>query len=233
VGLSAFAHKAGLHSNAVLKTPLSYEHLKPEWIGNQRRILVSEQAGLAAVVAKAQQFGIKLEKDAPLTRQIVERIKQMEAQGYLFEAADASLHILLRRMQGTYRPFFELEKYHVNVERRDTGGTLAEAAVKVKIRGASQHMVAEGDGPVNALDSALRKALSDAFPALKQTHLVDFKVRVLQSKDGTGGRVRVMMETTDGKDTWGTVGVHENIIEACWEALTDSLEYKLLKDKTK
>ncbi len=233
VGFSAFAHKAGVHSHAVTKTPLSYEHVRPETVGNARRVLISEQAGAASVLTKAQQFGYKLEKDSPQTRQVIEKVKQLELQGYQFEGADASFQLLLRKVMGTHRRFFELESYHVTASRRGPENPLAEATIKVTVKGERRHTVAEGNGPVNALDNALRKALADFYPGLARTHLVDFKVRVLNAKEATASRVRVLMETSDGGETWCTVGVHENIIEACWEALVDSLEYKLLKDKAK
>ncbi len=230
-GLSAFAHKAGIHVDAMVKEPRSYEHLKPEMVGNERRILASEQAGKATVLSKAKEFGLKL-KGPDAARGIIARVKDLELQGYQFEGADASFELMARRFTGQHRRFFELESYHVSMERRAEIEP-AQATVKLKVKGRSQHTVAEGNGPVNALDQALRDALINFYPSLKSTKLVDFKVRVLQSKGGTGARVRVLMETSDGKATWNTVGVHENIIEASWEALVDSVEYKLLKDKAK
>jgi 2-isopropylmalate synthase len=230
VGMSAFAHKSGVHIDAVLKESSSYEHVRPELVGNERRFLASEQAGKATMARKFLDFKIKAGPEQ--AREIITLVKQREFDGYLYEGAEASLELLMRNHLGRSGGYFELESYHVSVERR---GAIepAEATVKLKVKGERQYTVAEGNGPVNALDTALRRALVPHFPGLKNTELVDFKVRVLQSSGGTGAKVRVLMETTDGKKTWNTVGVHENIIEASWEALVDSVEYKLMKDGVK
>jgi len=230
VGLSAFAHKGGMHIDAMLKDSRSYEHLKPEWVGNERRLLASEQAGRATIARKFKDFRIKAGVER--AHEMIALVKQREFLGYQYEGAEASLELLMRKHLGQSGRYFELESYHVSVESRGAVEP-AEATVKIRVKGDRQHTVAEGNGPVNALDCALRQALTPYYPSLKHTELVDFKVRVLQSSGGTGAKVRVLMETTDGKKTWNTVGVHENIIEASWEALVDSVEYKLLKDKVR
>jgi 2-isopropylmalate synthase len=228
VGLSAFAHKAGVHIDAVLKDSRSYEHIQPEQVGNERRLLASEQAGKATILSKARKYGVKL-KGHDSARDIIARIKELEHQGYQFEGADASFELLMRQHLGQRKPYFKLESYRVEVEK--TGEQeRARATVLLLVKGSRQHTTAEGNGPVNALDQALRKALIPFYPGVKATRLIDYKVRVLQSRGGSAAKVRVLMETTDGKMTWNTVGVHENIIEASWEALVDSVEYKLLKD---
>jgi 2-isopropylmalate synthase len=231
VGLSSFAHKSGTHADAVFKDSRSYEHLPPERVGNRRRILISDQAGRSSVIQRAAAYGIKLEKDSAHAREVIERVKQLEHEGYQFEGADASFRLLLDKVLGRRKSWFDLDHYTVAVKRfKDTSqGVMCEATVKVMVAGQVRHTAAEGHGPVNALDNALRQALEAFYPKLKGTRLTDYKVRVLQGKDGTGSKVRVLMETTDGKDSWFTVGVHENILEASWEALVDSLEYKLMR----
>jgi len=231
VGLSSFAHKSGTHADAVIKDSRSYEHLPPERVGNHRRILISDQAGRSSVIQRAAAYGIKLEKDSAHAREVIERVKQLEHEGYQFEGADASFRLLLDKVMGRRRSWFDLDHYTVAVKRfKDTSqGVMCEATVKVMVAGQVRHTAAEGQGPVNALDNALRQALESFYPKLKGTRLTDYKVRVLQGKSGTGSKVRVLMETTDGKDNWFTVGVHENILEASWEALVDSLEYKLMR----
>lgn len=229
-GLSAFAHKSGVHIDAVLKESRSYEHLKPELVGNERRFLASEQAGKATIERKFKDF--KINAGTEQAKEIIALVKQREFDGYQYEGAEASLELLMRKHLGRSGRYFELESYHVSVESRGSVEP-AEATVKIVVKGERHHTVAEGNGPVNALDTALRQALSPYFKSLKNTELIDFKVRVLQSSGGSGAKVRVLMETTDGKRTWNTVGVHENIIEASWEALVDSVEYKLLKDGVK
>lgn len=230
VGLSAFAHKAGMHIDAVLKESKSYEHLTPALVGNERRFLASEQAGKATIARKFKDF--RIQAGVEEARGIMALVKQKELEGYQYEGAEASLELLMRSYLGKRHDFFELESYHVSVERRAKEES-AEATLKLTVKGVKEHTVAEGNGPVNALDSALRKALSTHFPSLRKTELVDFKVRVLQSSLGTGAKVRVLMETSDGTRIWNTVGVHENIIEASWEALVDSVKYKLMKDGVK
>lgn len=230
VGKSAYAHKGGLHINAILKDLQTYEHLNPEFVGNQRRLLVSEQAGKSTVVNFAKQIGIsKLSDNKEQTEKILKRLKQLEYQGYQFEGADASFELLIRENTEKYKRAFELEGFKVLVEKRSNDSMYSEATIKIKVDKCSEHMTAEGDGPVNALDNALRKTLLKFYPILNEVHLTDYKVRVLDAKQGTGAGVRVLLQTTDGKKSWGTVGVSTNVIQASWEALVDSLEYKLLE----
>ncbi|HUG90484.1 MAG TPA: citramalate synthase [Planctomycetaceae bacterium] len=228
VGTSAFAHKGGMHVHAVNRVAASYEHLPPEAVGNRRRILVSELSGRSNIVAKTTKY--RLNTDDDLMRRILERVQDLENEGYQFEAAEASFDLLVKKVAGTYEPKFQRVHYRVNVETDDRRVPETEATVKLEVAGRTEHVVAEGDGPVNALDTALRKALTPAYPSLAEMHLVDYKVRVINSAQGTAARVRVVIESTDGQDVWSTVGVSENIIEASWLALVDSVEYKLFKD---
>jgi len=230
VGISAFAHKGGVHVNAVMKNPVSYEHINPARIGNKRRFLVSELSGRSNILIKAKELELDLKKETPQTRKILELVQDLEHRGYQFEAAEASFELLMNKALGKYKKFFKLEGFRVTVERKNDK-LVSEAAIKLKVGKVVEHAVAEGDGPVNALDMALRKALSEFYPTLAQMHLSDFKVRVLNAEAGTAAKVRVLIESRDAKDSWSTVGVHENIIEASWHALADSVEYKLLKDK--
>jgi 2-isopropylmalate synthase len=227
VGTSAFAHKGGMHVHAIAKAAHSYEHIHPESVGNERRILISELSGRASVAALASEPEIM--QDRGLMDRILRRVVELENQGYQFEAALASFELLVQRCQGKYQPHFELLKYHVTIERPESepANPVTEATVKLRVQGQIRHEVAEGDGPVNALDAALRKALADAFPALATMRLVDYRVRVVNEEAGTAARIRVVIESTDGKNTWGTVGVSENIIEASWLALVDAIEYRL------
>jgi 2-isopropylmalate synthase len=229
VGQSAFAHKGGMHVHAVAKAVSSYEHLDPELVGNERRILVSELSGRSNIVALTTKHN--LQHDRALMDKILAQVVAMENQGYQFEAAGASFDLLVKRCAGTFEPHFERLKYHVEVEVDPCGEVLTEATVKLRVAGELRHEVAEGDGPVNALDAALRKALNGAFPNLRDMRLVDYRVRVVNSEAGTAARIRVMIESADRKDVWGTVGVSENIIEASWIALADAIEYKLYKDQ--
>lgn len=230
VGMNAFAHKGGLHVDAVRKTPVSYEHVEPVLVGNERRIIISEQAGVASVLFKSSEMGIKLKPGSGDAQRIIEQIKQLEHGGYKFEGADASFRLLVERQLKQRRPYYDLEGFRVIVERREDK-LVSEATIKLRVRGTLVHTAAEGDGPVNAMDTALRKALESYYPNLKKMHLVDFKVRVLESKSGTGGKVRVFIESRDEKMAWGTIGVSTNIIEASWEALSDSIEFKLNCDR--
>lgn len=230
VGNDAFAHKGGLHVDAVRKNPVSYEHIEPTRVGNQRRIIISEQAGVASVVFKAEQMGIRLDPGTEEAKAIIEKIKMLEHDGYKFEGADASFRLLVEKHRRRRPGFFELGSFRVSVERRGSE-LISEATIKLKVDGKPIHTAAEGDGPVNALDSALRKALEPYYPSLKKMHLVDFKVRVLDSKAGTEAKVRVYIESQDDRRAWGTIGVSTNIIEASWEALVDSVEYKLHSDR--
>jgi len=228
VGESAFAHKAGLHVDALRKDKRTYEHIDPALIGNERRFLISELSGKSNVLAELEKA--KIAQDKKLAKEILNRIQQLEHEGYQFEAANASFDLLVKKIMGTYKPSFELLKYYVTTERRTSGEIVNEATVKLKVSGKIQHVVGEGDGPVNALDDALRKALENIYPAIKDVHLIDYKVRVVNARAGTAARVRVIIESRDKTSIWGTVGVSENIIEASWLALVDSVEYKLQKE---
>lgn len=233
VGDSAFAHKGGMHVNAVKKVSASFEHISPEIVGNQRRILVSELSGASNIHLKAREFGLDLEDKTEKTREIVAQLKNMESEGYEFEAAEGSLKLFLSKYLERHSAFFELEGFRVITEKRGRSKSKSEATIKIIVNGVAEHTAAEGDGPVNALDSALRKALKEFYPGVSDIKLVDYKVRVLDTKAGTGAKVRVLIESSDKEDYWATVGVSENIIEASWEALVDSVEYKLLKDEHK
>jgi 2-isopropylmalate synthase len=230
VGASAFAHKGGVHVNAVLKNPLSYEHIDPGSVGNQRRILVSELSGRSSLVSKARELEIGLAKDTPQAKRLLLRLQDLEHSGYHFEAADGSLQLLIKRELQKLEPFFSLESFRIVTEKRQRRST-SEATIKLRVKGQTEHAAAEGDGPVNALDNAIRKALLPFYPSLAGMHLTDFKVRVLDEKAGTAAKVRVLIQSQDEHDSWGTVGVSENIIEASWQALVDSIEYKLLKER--
>ncbi|MFH1856663.1 MAG: citramalate synthase [Candidatus Omnitrophota bacterium] len=235
VGSSAFAHKAGVHVDAVMKKREAYEHIDPDDVGNTRRFLISELAGKSTVLMKAKSLNLDLSKDTPQTRKILDLLQDMEHKGYHFEAADASFEILMHKALGKYKSFFDLESFKLVIEKRVDSKTrepklFSEASIKVRVNDIIEHTVAEGDGPINALDNALRKALKDFFPALSEMHLSDFKVRVLDEKAGTAAKVRVLIQSQDKTDSWSTIGVSENIIEASWQALADSVEYKLFKD---
>ncbi|MCH2439078.1 MAG: citramalate synthase [Acidimicrobiales bacterium] len=236
VGTTAFAHKAGLHTSAILRRSDAYEHIDPELVGNGTRFLVSEMSGRSTIELKANQLGIHL--DGEVLGEIVETLKELEYAGYHFEAADASLELLMRAASGWSHDYFTLESFSVNVGHRSGSGSRAwndvavqvetEATVKVHVGGERVVATGEGNGPVNALDSALRKALGDRFPELERLHLTDFKVRVLEARQGTGAVTRVLIDTTNGERTWTTIGVSENIIEASWQALVDSLVFGIL-----
>ncbi len=231
VGDSAFAHKAGMHVSAVLKHPETYEHVAPEQVGNRRRVLVSELAGKSNILWKAQEYGLDLGKDTPETRRILETLKALEDQGYLFEGAEASFELLMERALGRHRSWFELEGYRVTVEaRQGDREPFAEATVRLRVKGIAEHTAAAGNGPVNALDHALRKALEEFYPHLREMRLLDYKVRILDESSGTAAKTRVLITSGDGEETWGTVGVAHNIIDASWQALVDSIEYKLRRD---
>lgn len=233
IGHSAFAHKGGMHIDAMLKNPLAYEHIDPASVGNHRRFLTSDLAGKMPIVLKAEKLNVKLDKKSPEAQQLMTALQEKERAGYQFEAADASFELFLKRALKKYTPFFKLEGFKTASEKRFDGQVFAEASIRVNVNGESHYSASEGDGPVDALDKALRKALVRFYPALDEMRLVDYKVRVLDSKEGAAAKVRVLIESQDSTDSWTTVGVHENIIEASWEALIDSIEYKLLKDKVK
>jgi 2-isopropylmalate synthase len=229
VGESAFAHKGGLHIDAIQKNKRSYEHIDPELVGNERRFLLSELSGSSNVLAKLESK--QLVTDKKLARKILKEVQDMENEGYQFEAAEASFELMVKKALGMYEPCFNLEKYHVNVERNTSGELVTEATIKLTVDGIVEHVVSEGDGPVNALDGALRKSLERFYPGLNDMHLIDYKVRVVNARAGTAARVRVIIQSRDHEAIWGTVGVSENIIDASWKALVDSVEYKLIKDK--
>jgi len=234
VGESAFAHKAGLHVSAIAKRPDAYEHVPPASVGNGTRFLVSELAGKSTVVLKAKELGIEL--DGPQVNDVVDQLKTKEHEGYHFEVADASLELLMRRATGWRQPWFEVESFRVITDdlaaEASPGGVSTEATIKVHVDGERVVATAEGNGPVNALDGALRSALGGRFPALERVHLTDYKVRVLDTAKGTGAVTRVLIDSTNGDRTWTTIGVSENIIEASWQAMYDSIVYGLLLDST-
>ena len=227
VGDSAFAHKGGVHVSAVEREPRTYEHVPPESVGNRRRVLVSDLSGRANLHAKARELGL----DLPEGSRVLEELKRLEHNGYEFEAAEASFELLVRRLDGTHRPFFELLGFRVIDEHRGDEMPLSEATVRLRVGGRVEHTAASGTGPVNALDQALRRALEKFYPALAEVRLADYKVRVRRgSLSGTASLVRVLITSGDRGAQWGTVGVSSNIVEASWRALVDSVEYKLLKD---
>jgi 2-isopropylmalate synthase len=229
VGASAFAHKGGMHTHAVARNTASYEHIDPAAVGNERRILVSELSGKATILAKTARYA--LADNTGLMTEILGAVQDLEHDGYEFEAAEASFDLLVRRAAGLYRPKFERLAYRVNVEAGPQGQPVTEATVKVRVGDRVMHTASEGDGPVNALDGALRKALLPDYPRLAELHLEDYKVRVVNARAETAARVRVVIEWRDGEAVWGTVGVSENIIEASWQALGDAVEFKLFKDE--
>lgn len=225
VGTSAFAHKGGMHVHAVAKATESYEHIPPESVGNARRILVSELSGRSNIAALVHRPDVK--NDRALLDRVLAEVCRLENEGWQFEAAGASFDLLVDRIAGTFKPAFEKLAYNVAVESRAGDDVRTEATVKLLVDGIQRHEVAEGDGPVNALDAALRKALSEVYPALSRMHLLDYKVRVINAQEGTAANVRVSIESTDGEAVWGTVGVSENVIEASWLALADSFHHYL------
>ena len=233
VGLSAFAHKGGIHVSAVERNPLTYEHLEPEKVGNRRRIVISDQAGLSNVLAKARTFGIDLDKQNPACRQILERLKLLENEGYQFEAAEASFELLMRQALGERQQFFELKGFRVHCDivacdRESECVPYALATIKVAVNGKDILEAAEGNGPVAALDAALRKALVNFYPAIADFHLTDYKVRILNGHAGTSAKTRVLIESSNGHQRWMTVGVSSNILEASYQAVVEGLEYGLL-----
>jgi 2-isopropylmalate synthase len=231
VGESAFAHKGGIHVSAVKKNPVTYEHIEPDKVGNIRRILISDQSGRSNVLHKAKRWGLKLEPDDPVLATIISELKQLENMGYMFEGAEASFELLMRRAMGLQRKYFKFESFRVMNHKYDMDKPpLTEATIRLFVGGSEVHTAAMGDGPVNALDCAIRKALTQFYPNLENMELTDYKVRVLSGDHGTQARVRVLIESKDGFCNWGTVGVSVNIIEASWQALVDSINYKLMKD---
>jgi 2-isopropylmalate synthase len=232
VGDSAFAHKGGIHVSAVLKRPETYEHIRPQLVGNSQRVLVSDLAGKSNILRKAEEFNILLDPDSPEVQTILDKLKDFEHQGFQFEGAEASFELLLKKSLNLHRRFFDLIGFRViDEKRKEKAPPYSEATIMVKVGGHIEHTAATGNGPVNALDNALRKALEKFYPELKSVKLHDYKVRVLTAGEGTAAKVRVLIESGDEENKWGTVGVSENIIEASWQALVDSIEYKLLKEK--
>lgn len=231
VGDSAFAHKGGVHVSAIRKKPETYEHIRPELVGNSCRVLISDLAGKSNIIRKAEEFNISLKPDSHELQRILDELKQLEHQGFQFEGAEASFELLLKKLLGLHRRFFDLIGFRVIIsKRKENEEPLSEATIMVRVGKNIEHTAATGNGPVNALDNALRKALDKFYPNLKTVKLHDYKVRVLAAGKGTSAKVRVLIESGDGISRWGTVGVSENIIEASWQALVDSIEYKLLKE---
>ena len=230
VGRSAFAHKGGVHIDAIMKNPRSYEHIEPEAVGNERRILISELSGASTIVYKTRRLDIDLTKESKETRLILDKLTELENEGYHFEGAEASFELLVKKLTGGYRKLFDLLGLRVIVEKRkEDERFITEATLKLSVNGEVTHTVAEGDGPVHALDNALRKALLQFYPELAKIRLTDFKVRVISGSEGTAAKVRVLVESFDGEEVWSTIGVSTNIIEASWQALVESVEYGLLR----
>ncbi len=232
VGISAFTHKGGVHVSAVLKASETYEHINPEFVGNKRRIVVSDLSGKSNIFAKAEELGLKINEKSEIAKEVLNRVKDLENKGFQFESADASFEILARKASGKYKKFFDLVGFRVIDEKiRNGKQALSEATIMIKVNNTFEHTAALGDGPVNALDNALRKALKSLYPVIEKVRLSDYKVRILSPDAGTAALTRVLIESEDENDKWTTVGVSENIIEASWQALVDSLEYKLLKEE--
>lgn len=230
VGSHAFAHKGGMHIDAVVKNPVSYEHVNPEAVGNSRRVLMSEVAGRSTILARINAVDPTLTKDSAETRRIMERLKELEHEGYQFEAAESSFELVVRKMLGRYTPFFELVEFKVIVNEPCIDEMNSSVIIKVRVEDQEVLTVAEGDGPVNALDKAVRKALERLYPAIGDIRLTDYKVRVLDSDKASAAKVRVLIESSDGRESWTTIGVSTDIINASWQALVDAMEYKLLRD---
>jgi 2-isopropylmalate synthase len=231
IGRSAFAHKGGIHVHAVLKNPVAYEHISPEIVGNKRRVLVSDLSGRSNIEYKAAEMGLSLGDDDARSRRIVEEIKRLENEGYTFEAAEGSLALIIRKATGEFQEPFYLECFRVINEKQGNEPSRAQALIKVVVGDETEITAAEGNGPINALDNALRKALVTFYPELAKMHLTDFKVGILEGSEGTAAKVRVFIESRDDTDIWSTVGVSESVIEASWDALVDSIQYKLSKDR--
>jgi 2-isopropylmalate synthase len=230
VGGHAFAHKGGMHIDAVVKNPISYEHVNPDLVGNSRRVLMSEVAGRSTLLARINAIDPTLGKESPQTIRIVEKLKELEHEGYQFEAAESSFELVVRKMLGRYTPFFELVEFKVIVNEPSVNAVNSSVIIKVRVGDQEVLTVAEGDGPVNALDKAVRKALERVYPAIGEIRLTDYKVRVLDSDKASAAKVRVLVESSDGRENWTTIGVSTDIINASWQALVDAMEYKLLRD---
>jgi len=233
IGRNAFTHKGGIHVNAIQKNPKAYEHMEPELIGNHRRVLVSDLAGKSNIHYKIQELGLLLNPDSFDTKDLVRQIKHLEQEGYQFDAADGSFKILVEKASRQFTPLFELESFRVTIEKNENAPCSSRASIKIRVGESTEMTAAEGDGPVSALDNALRKALAKFYPNLDEMHLVDFKVRVIDGLVGTAAKVRVLIESGDSENTWTTIGVSNDIIEASWQALADSFQYKLAKDQKK
>ncbi len=231
VGRSAFAHKGGLHVAAVEHAPQTFEHVAPASVGNEQRIVISELSGKGAVLRKAHDMGLKLAGDDARVATLLKRLKDREHRGYHYEAADASFDLLLREELAPHEPLFRFESFRVSVEKREDGRAVTEATIKVHVGGERVISTAEGNGPVNALDSALRQAIATKYPHLSDIELVNYKVRILDEAKGTGAVTRVLLDASDGEESWGSIGVSENIIEASWEALVDSIEYGMVRSQ--
>jgi len=228
VGRSAFAHKGGIHVSAVTKNPGTYEHVQPELVGNERRVTISELSGVSNLLVKAEAYGLKLKKDSPAAKTLIKNLKEMESRGYSFEEGEASFELLVRKELGKFTPFFDLEEYKIETEKVGDQPSSVIAHIHIKVKGKHYEAKGKGDGPINALDNALRKVLENIYPQLTTMKLTDYKVRVLNSEAGTAAKVRVAIESADEKRVWNTVGVSGNVIEASWLALVDALEYKLM-----
>lgn len=233
VGNDAFAHKGGMHIDAVNKNPLSYEHVNPETVGNSRRFLMSEVAGRSTLLARINAIDSSLRKDSPESQRIIDRLKELEHEGYQFENAESSFELVVRKLLGRYTPFFDLKEYKVIVNEPSVSGINSAVMIKISVAGQEEITAAEGDGPVNALDNAIRKALERFYPEIRNIKLTDYKVRVLDSDKASAARVRVLIETTDHHEVWTTIGVSTDVIDASWRALVDSIEYKLMRQLEK
>ncbi len=234
VGDSAFAHKAGMHVDGVRKNTRSFEHIPPESVGNRRRILISELSGTSNVFLKAVEMGISVTRSSPEVKEVLHELERLEKEGYEYEAAEASFRLLIQKVLKSHKPFFNLEGFRVIVEKRHKDeACISEATLKLSVKGETEHTVGEGHGPVDALNAALRRALGRFYPAIRDVVLTDYRVRILDPEEATAAKTRVLVESSDGHETWGTVGVSENIIEASWEALVDSVEYKLFVEEQK
>jgi 2-isopropylmalate synthase len=232
VGESAFAHKGGVHVSAVMKTALTYEHVAPEAVGNMRRVLISDLSGRSNVLFKAKELGVELDESSSAVQKIVDEIKEMEHYGYSYEDAEGSFEVMVKRHTGEMKHFFDLERFQVSIQKDHLEkDARSEALIKIRVGNETEITAAEGDGPVNALDQALRKALEKFYPELKEIHLTDYKVRVLDSQNATAAKVRVLIETKNGASSWNTVGVSPDVVEASWKALVDSISYHLLKHR--
>ncbi len=231
VGNDAFSHKGGMHIDAVSKSPISYEHINPQQVGNVRHILVSEVAGRSALLSKIREVDASLDKDSPDTKRILEHIKALEHEGYQFESAEGSIQLLVRKQLGKFKPFFKFKEYQVNIHEPSKNGINSSAMIKVEVDGHEEMVAAEGDGPVNALDKAMRRALQRFYPSIEEVKLTDYKVRVLDSDRATAAKVRVLVESADHHESWTTTGVSTDVIDASWRAMMDAIEYKLMRDQ--